>query len=75
MVFDLVSYYYQLLVVTNTWACVPRATLRMRMKNSYKYPPHLTPSTFELANQFGLVREGWEGPLICSTSPSSYNPK
>ena len=50
MVFDLVSYNYQLLVVTDTWACVPRATPRMRMDKSYKYPPRFTPSTFFLAH-------------------------
>ena len=47
MVFDLVSYYYQLLVVSNTWACVPRVILHMRMKKTYKYPPRFAPSTFD----------------------------
>ena len=58
LVFDLVSYNYQLLVVTNTWACVPRATPHMRMDKSYKYPPRFTPSTFGLVNPFGWARVG-----------------
>ena len=54
MVFDLVPYNYQLLVVTNIWACVPHATLHMCMKKTYKYPPRFTPSTFFLAHHSWL---------------------
>ena len=50
MVFDLVSYSYQLLVVTNTRACVPHTTLHMHMKKSWKYPPCFTPPIFSLAH-------------------------